>query len=620
MGIRRASAPSTRRSRRELEWHRLAAARRASARLPRLHRQRPGDRHGHVRQRLPARPERPSPPTCSPGATPVGGRRPGVLRAERRCSSTSAASRSARRCPAYKHDAAHVPAPRGWIATRPRPHPRQPARARTPTGPCCARSPTASGVLRVRRLTDAAFPRCRSSRPPARLPRPSRPRSASSCPFDDAVEPAPAAPLAQAARPRLRPSIGNRFAILPMEGWDGTADGRPTDLTRRRWQRLRPQRRQAHLGRRGRRRAARRPRQPATSCHAPRANVADLAALRDDLVDAHRAALRPHRRPGGRPAAHALGPVRAAPRDRRRRAARSPTATRPRRAVRRRRRRPGPRPTTSSTRWSTTSSTPPARAPTGRLRLRRRQALPRLPRPRVALGASTGPAATAAASRTARGSSARSSPASAPRRPAWRVGVRLSAFDFVPFRPRARRRRRARADAGAVPLRLRRRRHRRRASTSTEPRRVPRPARRAGHRPGLHHRRQPVLQPAHPAPGRTSRPPTATCRPKTRWSASPARSRVTAELKRAAPEPGRRRLGLLVPAGLAAPRRPGGRPRRRASTSSASADGAVLPRPAADVLAGRPLDRDAICRTFSDCTTAPRNGLVSGCYPLDEAF
>ena len=28
----------------------------------------------------------------------------------------------------------------------------------------------------------------------------------------------------------------------------------------------------------------------------------------------------------------------------------------------------------------------------------------------------------------------------------------------------------------------------------------------------------------------------------------------------------------------------------------------------------------AVCRTFSDCTTAPRNGLVSGCYPLDPIF
>jgi 2,4-dienoyl-CoA reductase-like NADH-dependent reductase (Old Yellow Enzyme family) len=42
-----------------------------------------------------------------------------------------------------------------------------------------------------------------------------------------------------------------------------------------------------------------------------------------------------------------------------------------------------------------------------------------------------------------------------------------------------------------------------------------------------------------------------------------------------------------------------------------------LPR---DVLAGTPLDRRRICRTFSDCTTAPRNGLVSGCYPLDPFY
>jgi 2,4-dienoyl-CoA reductase-like NADH-dependent reductase (Old Yellow Enzyme family) len=40
----------------------------------------------------------------------------------------------------------------------------------------------------------------------------------------------------------------------------------------------------------------------------------------------------------------------------------------------------------------------------------------------------------------------------------------------------------------------------------------------------------------------------------------------------------------------------------------------------ADVLAGRPLRRKLVCRTFSDCTTAPRAGLVSGCYPLDSFY
>jgi NADPH2 dehydrogenase len=40
----------------------------------------------------------------------------------------------------------------------------------------------------------------------------------------------------------------------------------------------------------------------------------------------------------------------------------------------------------------------------------------------------------------------------------------------------------------------------------------------------------------------------------------------------------------------------------------------------ADVLSGRPLRRKSICRTFSDCTTGPRLGLVSGCYPLDAFY
>lgn len=40
----------------------------------------------------------------------------------------------------------------------------------------------------------------------------------------------------------------------------------------------------------------------------------------------------------------------------------------------------------------------------------------------------------------------------------------------------------------------------------------------------------------------------------------------------------------------------------------------------ADVLTGKTMARKKICRTFSDCTTAPRNGIVSGCYPLDPFY
>ena len=39
-----------------------------------------------------------------------------------------------------------------------------------------------------------------------------------------------------------------------------------------------------------------------------------------------------------------------------------------------------------------------------------------------------------------------------------------------------------------------------------------------------------------------------------------------------------------------------------------------------DVIEGRGIQKKKICRTFSDCTTAPRNGLVSGCYPLDPHY
>jgi 2,4-dienoyl-CoA reductase-like NADH-dependent reductase (Old Yellow Enzyme family) len=42
-----------------------------------------------------------------------------------------------------------------------------------------------------------------------------------------------------------------------------------------------------------------------------------------------------------------------------------------------------------------------------------------------------------------------------------------------------------------------------------------------------------------------------------------------------------------------------------------------LPR---DVLSGTALQTKRICRTFSDCTTAPRNGIVSGCFPLDPYY
>jgi len=54
-------------------------------------------------------------------------------------------------------------------------------------------------------------------------------------PFDEQVLSGEASPLAQ---PYILPNgrlIGNRFCTSPMEGWDGTADGKPSEQTTRRW-------------------------------------------------------------------------------------------------------------------------------------------------------------------------------------------------------------------------------------------------------------------------------------------------------------------------------------------------------------------------------------------------
>ncbi|MFP6766275.1 MAG: NADH:flavin oxidoreductase, partial [Planctomycetaceae bacterium] len=40
----------------------------------------------------------------------------------------------------------------------------------------------------------------------------------------------------------------------------------------------------------------------------------------------------------------------------------------------------------------------------------------------------------------------------------------------------------------------------------------------------------------------------------------------------------------------------------------------------AETLRSGKISRTRVCRTFSDCTTGPRNGLVSGCFPLDPYY
>ena len=59
-------------------------------------------------------------------------------------------------------------------------------------------------------------------------------------PCEDEIVAGPSSPLAQPiARVTINGKrIGNRWAIQPMEGWDGTTNGGATEEVRRRWQRF----------------------------------------------------------------------------------------------------------------------------------------------------------------------------------------------------------------------------------------------------------------------------------------------------------------------------------------------------------------------------------------------
>ena len=150
---------------------------------------------------------------------------------------------------------------------------------------------------------------------------------------------------------------------------------------------FRPLRRQAHLGRRGRRRPPRRPRQPPASSCLDERTMPDIAALREILLVA--ACTRPPATPPGRSSSASSSPIPAAS-----------AAPSPARGLQ-------PAHPLSTTLTSTSRfglAAPPSHVmtddeidrliaglpslaaqprPTLRLRLRRHQALPRLPRPRV---------------------------------------------------------------------------------------------------------------------------------------------------------------------------------------------------------------------------------------------
>ncbi|SMP74929.1 2,4-dienoyl-CoA reductase [Neorhodopirellula lusitana] len=81
-------------------------------------------------------------------------------------------------------------------------------------------------------------------------------------------------------------TIGNRFCILPMEGWDGTRDGKPTELTRRRWRNFGLSGAKLIWG--GEAVAVRNDgRANPNQLVINETNLSDIASLRQELVEAH---------------------------------------------------------------------------------------------------------------------------------------------------------------------------------------------------------------------------------------------------------------------------------------------------------------------------------------------
>src|SRR5262245_16670741 len=82
-------------------------------------------------------------------------------------------------------------------------------------------------------MSDPAYPRVASFKTPEAF-RTHLARVGAALGFDPELAPPASSPLARPLEAfGLR--AGNRFCILPMEGWDGTLEGAPSDLTRRRW-------------------------------------------------------------------------------------------------------------------------------------------------------------------------------------------------------------------------------------------------------------------------------------------------------------------------------------------------------------------------------------------------
>src|SRR5947207_2232611 len=201
--------------------------------LSRLYRERPRDRYGVLRQRLPPRPLSVPRRSVRRARSPLGRVRSTRVRAER-CGPVPRLAR-------FSRSGAGVQAFRGAVPPRARPHrDRSAASAHAASAGQRRRAarrdqrPDRRAPSTARRVSGTRYPRVASFKSADAFRRHLRDAGIALA-FDDAP------PAASAlARPievgGVR--VGNRFCILPMEGWDGTADGKPSDLTRRRWTRF----------------------------------------------------------------------------------------------------------------------------------------------------------------------------------------------------------------------------------------------------------------------------------------------------------------------------------------------------------------------------------------------
>ena len=54
--------------------------------------------------------------------------------------------------------------------------------------------------------------------------------------FDETLLTKETSPFNKSITLKSGKTIGNRLSILPMEGWDGTSDGKPSEFTKKRWE------------------------------------------------------------------------------------------------------------------------------------------------------------------------------------------------------------------------------------------------------------------------------------------------------------------------------------------------------------------------------------------------